>query len=178
MSEISADQAHLLVHHVLLGMLKNESGITRTLIAAVPNVHLDYRPDPHAMTANELLRHIAGADNLFLKTIVNGVFTPGSVKIPEAANSPQAVAEWYAAEHARNLDAVSALTGEQLIRMVDFRGLFERPAFFFLQFGLSHVIHHRGQLSTYLRPMGSRVPAIYGESYDSKEAKKAVQPVA
>jgi uncharacterized damage-inducible protein DinB len=56
---------------------------------------------------------------------------------------------------------------------VDFRGLFERPAYLFIQIGLLHTIHHRGQLSTYLRPMGGKVPAIYGESYDSAEAKKA-----
>jgi len=44
--------------------------------------------------------------------------------------------------------------------------------------GLLHAVHHRGQLSTYLRPMGGKVPAIYGESYDSAEAKKAAQSVA
>jgi uncharacterized damage-inducible protein DinB len=43
---------------------------------------------------------------------------------------------------------------------------------------LNHTIHHRGQLSTYLRPMGSKVPAIYGESYDSAQAKKAAQAQA
>jgi uncharacterized damage-inducible protein DinB len=41
----------------------------------------------------------------------------------------------------------------------------------FLQIGLHHSIHHRGQLSMYLRPMGSKVPAIYGESSDSAKAK-------
>jgi uncharacterized damage-inducible protein DinB len=30
------------------------------------------------------------------------------------------------------------------------------------------AIHHRGQLSTYLRPMGGTVPSIYGPSADSK----------
>jgi uncharacterized damage-inducible protein DinB len=36
-----------------------------------------------------------------------------------------------------------------------------------------HSIHHRGQLSMYLRPMGAKVPAIYGESYDSAQARLA-----
>lgn len=72
-------------------------------------------------------------------------------------------------------DAVTKLSGEQLIKMVDFRRLFERSAYTFLQTGLLHTVHHRGQLSTYLRPMGHQVPAIYGESYDSAEAKKAAQ---
>jgi uncharacterized damage-inducible protein DinB len=36
----------------------------------------------------------------------------------------------------------------------------------YLQFMLMHLSHHRGQLSTYLRPMGSKVPSIYGGSAD------------
>ena len=55
--------------------------------------------------------------------------------------------------------------------MIDFRGLFQLPAVTFLHFGLNHSIHHRGQLSMYLRPMGAKVPAIYGESYDSAKAQ-------
>jgi uncharacterized damage-inducible protein DinB len=45
----------------------------------------------------------------------------------------------------------------------------------YFEFSLRHSIHHRGQLSAYLRAMGGKVPAIYGESYDSAEAKKAAQ---
>lgn len=175
MSEMTAEQAHLFVHHVVLGTLKNESRTTRSVLAAVPNAHLDYRPEPCAKTANELLRHIASADNFFLKSIVDGVFAPGSVKIPEDVKTPEEIVEWYGSEYAKHFDAVTKLSGEQLIRMVNFRGLFERPAYTFLQAGLLHIVHHRGQLSTYLRPMGGKVPAIYGESYDSAEAKKAAQ---
>ena len=178
MSEMTAEHAHLFVHNVLLGVLRNESRTTRTVLAAVPNVNLDYRPDPCAKTANELLRHIASADNFFLKSVVDGAFVPGSVKIPEGVTTPAEVAAWYGDEHAKNLEAVTRLSGEELIRTVNFRGQFERPAYTFLQNGLLHAVHHRGQLSTYLRPMGGKVPAIYGESYDSAEAKKAAQVVA
>ncbi|MGH9588999.1 MAG: DinB family protein [Terracidiphilus sp.] len=178
MNEITAEQAHFFVHNLFLSMLRNESRITRSVLAAVPGTNLDYRPDSCAKSANELLRHIAGADNLFLKTVIDGAFVPGSVKVPEKIKAPREVAEWYESEHARNLEAVSKLSGEQLIGTVDFRGAFQRPAWFFLQMGLVHAVHHRGQLSTYLRPMGGKVPAIYGESYDSAEAKKAAQPVA
>lgn len=175
MTELTAEQAHLFVHTVLLGILKNESRTTRSVLAAVPDTHLDYRPDPCAKTANELLRHIAGADNLFLKSVIDGAFVPGSVKVPENITTPQEVAEWYGNEHEKHLDAVSKMSGEQLVKIIDFRGLFQRPAYSFLQGGLLHAIHHRGQLSTYLRPMGGKVPAIYGESYDSAQAKKAAQ---
>jgi uncharacterized damage-inducible protein DinB len=53
--------------------------------------------------------------------------------------------------------------------------MFQSPAVVFLQIALNHSIHHRGQLSVYLRPMGSKVPSIYGESYDAAEARKAAQ---
>lgn len=178
MSEVTAEQAHLIVHNVVLGILKNESRTTRSVLAAVPNANLDYRPDPRAKTANELLRHIASADNFFLKSVADGTFVPGSVKIPEDVKEPEEIVEWYEREYAKNFDAVAKLSGEQLIKVVDFRGLFERPAYTFLQAGLLHIVHHRGQLSTYLRPMGGKVPAIYGESYDSAEAKKAAQALA
>lgn len=175
---MTAEQVHLFVQNVLLPILKNEGRTTHSVLAAIPDVSLDYRPDPCAKTAGELLRHIVTSDNTFLKSVIDGIFVPGSVKIPEDINTPPQLAKWFASEHAQNVDKVSQLSGEQLTRMVDFRGLFQRPAFVFLQIGLHHTVHHRGQLSTYIRPMGGKVPAIYGESYDSAEAKKAAQAVA
>ena len=64
-------------------------------------------------------------------------------------------------------------TPEQLMRVVDFRGMLQMPAVSYLLLGLRHTIHHRGQLSSYLRCMGAKVPAMYGESYDSEQARKA-----
>ena len=173
MGELTAEQAHVLVHNVLLGTIKTESRTTKSVIAAVPGNNLDYRPDPCAKSANELLRHIAVADNFFLEAVVNGVFNPKSVSIPDDLKAPAEIANWYEQTYAKNFEALTQLPGEKLIKVVDFRGMFQLPAFQFIQFGLLHAIHHRGQLSTYLRPMGGKVPAIYGESYDSAEAKKA-----
>lgn len=175
MSELTVEQAYALVENVLLGNIKTESRTTKTIIAAVPPTNLDYRPDPYAKTANELLRHIAIADNFFLEAVINGVFNPQSVSIPEELKAPADIADWYERTYAKNFAALAKLPPEKLIKMVDFRGLFQKPAYTFIQLGLLHTIHHRGQLSTYLRPMGSKVPAIYGESYDSAEAKKAAQ---
>jgi uncharacterized damage-inducible protein DinB len=172
-NELTAEQVYALVQNVMLANIKTESRTTKAVIAAVPGGNLDYRPDPNAKSANELLRHIAAADNFFLKSVIDGVFVPGSVAIPENVRTPGEVADWYEQTYAANFDAVAKLPGEHLVRMVDFRGMVQRPAFAFIQFGLLHTIHHRGQLSTYLRPMGGKVPAIYGESYDSAEAKKA-----
>ena len=175
MSNITAEQAHFLLHNVFLATMKTESGTTKKILEAVPADRTSYQPDACAKTANELLRHIATAEFFFLEAVINGVFNPGGVKIPETAVTPADVAAWYEQTFARNLEALGKLSGEQLAKLVDFRGMFQMPAVMFLQFGLSHTIHHRGQLSTYLRPMGAKIPAIYGESYDSAQAKKAAQ---
>ena len=79
----------------------------------------------------------------------------------------------YGAAFQTNFDRLTQLSSEQLLKVVDFRGLFQHPAVLYLQFAINHSIHHRGQLSVYLRPMGAKVPSIYGESYDDAQARKA-----
>jgi uncharacterized damage-inducible protein DinB len=173
MQELTAEHATLLLQSYL-GALKTESRLTREVLAAVPAEKADYRPDPVSKSALELVRHIASADNRFVEAVITGVFDLAS-GIPDAVQTPAQIATWYAERHARNFEALLQATPEQLLKMVDFRGLMQRPAVTFLMIGLHHTIHHRGQLSSYLRCMGARVPAIYGESYDSAEAKKAAQ---
>ncbi|HEY4051938.1 MAG TPA: DinB family protein [Acidobacteriaceae bacterium] len=61
---------------------------------------------------------------------------------------------------------LDALSGEDLTAPVDFIGLRNDPAVAYLKIAIRHTVHHRGQLSAYLRPMGAKVPAIYIESAD------------
>jgi uncharacterized damage-inducible protein DinB len=174
MEEMTAENALFLLHGLYLPALKNESRVTKKVIEAVPAGKADYRPDPVSKTANELVRHIAAADVRFVDTVINGKFETGAL-LPAELKTPAEIAAWYEKSYAERLDALSKLTSEQLMKIVDFRGLFQRPAVTFLMFGAHHTIHHRGQLSAYLRSMGAKVPAIYGESYDSEQAKKAAQ---
>jgi uncharacterized damage-inducible protein DinB len=175
MADITPEQAHFLLHNFLLGTLKNESRTTKKILEAVPADRATYQPDSCSRTAIELVRHIAAAEQFFLEAPINGVFNPGAVKIPDNITTPTEIAVWYEETYARNFEALTKLSSEQLAKILDFRGMFQMPAVLFLQLGLSHTIHHRGQLSTYLRPMGGKVPAMYGESYDSALAKKAAQ---
>jgi uncharacterized damage-inducible protein DinB len=170
---LTAEQAIFLLQDLLIPLLKAEHRMTKAVLEAVPADKPDYRPDPNAKTAMELARHIAAAENRFLETTINGEFNASTGAIPENVKTPAEIARWYADRFEKNCDALNKLNGEQLLKMVDFRGMFQRPAVAFVQIGLNHSIHHRGQLSTYLRPMGGKVPAIYGESYDSALAKQA-----
>jgi uncharacterized damage-inducible protein DinB len=175
MQPMTAQQAEFLVQSVYLSTLKNESRITKKILEAVPGDTCEYRPNPVSKSAIELARHIAMAENRFLETTINGVFDMNAAAIPENVKMPSEIAAWYEQRFAGNLEALSKLSGEQLMKIVDFRGMFQRPAWTFLMLGLHHTIHHRGQLSCYLRPMGAKVPSIYGESYDDAQAKKTAQ---
>jgi uncharacterized damage-inducible protein DinB len=175
MSELTAEQAYVLVQNFLLGTIKVESKTTKKVLEAVPADKSGYRPDAKAKSATELVRHIAAAEIRFLDFVIKGVFDTGEI-LPGNLATPQDVANWYETASAERFSALTKLTGEQLTQVLDFRGIFQRPAYVFIQTGLLHTIHHRGQLSAYLRPAGGRVPAIYGESYDSAEAKKQAVP--
>jgi len=170
---LTAEQAVFLLHDLYLGTLKMESSTTKKILEAVPADKGEYRPDPASRTAMELTRHIAAADNRFVETAINGVFDTNPAMIPENVKTPVEIAAWYEERYAKNIEALTKVSGERLAKIVDFRGMFQWPAVKFLMFGLNHTIHHRGQLSSYLRCMGAKVPAIYGESYDSALAKKA-----
>jgi len=170
---MTPEQALFVLNEVYLPALKAEHRMTKAVLEAVPGDKPDFRPDPFAKPALELVRHIAAAEIRFLETTINGEFSAAPAAFPESAKTPADFAAWYAQRFEANVQTLTKLSGEQLIKMVDFRGLFQRPAVSFVQLGMSHTIHHRGQLSTYLRPMGGKVPAIYGESYDSAQAKKA-----
>jgi uncharacterized damage-inducible protein DinB len=170
---MTPDQAKFLLHDVFFGTLKNESRTTKKVLESVPADRSEFRPDPASRSALELARHIAAADNRFVETAVNGVFDTNPAMIPESVKTPTEIAAWYEQRYANNLEALTKVPPEQLAKIVDFRGMFQLPAVNFLLFGLTHTIHHRGQLSSYLRCMDSKVPAIYGESFDSAQAKKA-----
>ena len=174
MPEMTAEQAAFFLQGMYLGALKNESRLTKNILAAVPADKSDFRPDPVSKSAIELVRHIAAAEPRFLGTVITGEFSLAPATIPDNA-TPQEIAAEYEERFAKDFDALTKATPEQLLRIVDFRGLMQRPAVTFLMMGLHHTIHHRGQLSSYLRCMGAKVPSIYGESYDDAQARKGAR---
>lgn len=149
---------------VMLDGLTREAEITKKVIAAIPDAASSYKPDEHARTAKDLAWHLANTDVQFLDGIADLNFNMAN---PE--NKPQTSAEvvaWYDENIKRGVSRVAGMTPEQLMTPVEFFGVFNFPAVMYLGFLNNHSIHHRGELSTYLRPMGSKVPSIYGGSYD------------
>jgi uncharacterized damage-inducible protein DinB len=149
---------------MMLDGIVREAEVTKKVIAAVPDAKSDYRPDPNARTAKELAWHLANSDIQFLDGIADVKF---NMESPEHKPKTSAeVAAWYDANIKRGVARVAAMTPQQLLTPVNFFNVFNLPAVLYLGFLNNHSIHHRGELTTYLRPMGSKVPSIYGGSYD------------
>jgi uncharacterized damage-inducible protein DinB len=156
----------LAVFNLVMGNADYETPVTRKVIAAVPAGKEDYAPDPKSMNALKLAWHIASADVWFMNSIADGKFAPGEPGVPAEIKSAADVAAWYDANRPAAAARMKAMSGEDLARPLDFMGVFTMPGVAILTLNLRHLIHHRGQLSAYLRPMGAKVPGIYGPSGD------------
>ncbi|HEX3351341.1 MAG TPA: DinB family protein [Terriglobales bacterium] len=171
-SPLTPDQARFILD-TALPTLKTEHQTTRRVIEAIPLDKGDYRPDAVSKTALELAWHIVAAEKRFLAGISAGAFDFSPIPRPDSIKNSAGIATWFGETFAANMKKLEGLSGESLTKMVDFRGMFQRPAATFLSLALNHTIHHRGQLSMYLRPMGAKVPSIYGESYDATQDRLA-----
>jgi uncharacterized damage-inducible protein DinB len=168
---MSPEQGDFLRHFTLVS-LKNEHPVTLRVIRAIPEDKKEYRPTDVGRSAWDLAWHIVSAEHRFLASVLSGAFDFSSTR-PESVKSIADLCRWYGDAFQRDIEGIRSLPAGDLVKTVDFRGILQLPAVAYLQIGLNHTIHHRGQLSTYLRPMGAKVPSIYGESYDAALARQS-----
>ena len=153
----------------LIADFENEIQTTQRVLEAVPVDHLSYQPDAKAKTGLGLVRHITLEDEWLLDCIANGEFTPPPDDSDDCGimNPADAVAR-YKEKVPAALGRVRSMSGDQLTKVIDLFGMIQAPGVNFLAMAVKHSVHHRGQLSTYLRPMGGAVPGIYGPSADTQ----------
>ena len=146
-----------------------EMQTTMRILAAAPDNHLDYHPDSASKTALGLLRHLALEDAWLLDSIADGAFNqpPDDSDACGIMKSADAVA-YYKEKVPAALARVKAMSPEQLAGIIDLFGMMQMPAANFISLAMKHSVHHRGQLSSYLRAMGGKVPGIYGPSADTQ----------
>ena len=161
---LNGDQAKTFLQY-FLGIMATEFPTTKKVIAAVPQDKSEWRPDPKAKSGLELAWHLATAEIFFLDGVINGGYDMSGGE-PAPPNTVNEILSFYEKNYHDRVSKLQALSGEQLLKSVSFFGLMELPAVMHLNFMLMHSAHHRGQLSVYLRPMGSKVPSIYGGSAD------------
>jgi uncharacterized damage-inducible protein DinB len=113
----------------------------------------------------ELAWHLAASDAWFGEGVAKGDFSHSEPAMPANASVADLTA-FYNREVPAKIAKVKQLSGDQLAQIVDFFGVMKVPNFALIGFWNNHSIHHRGQLSTYLRAVNAHVPSIYGGSAD------------
>lgn len=138
------------------------------VLRALPEDRLDYRPHESSPSA----RQLASTITFGLRACVNVATNRRSEWRNEPPPPlPELIAsfERLSAELDERVSAMDDAAWEQRAQFyVGDRLVSEQPVSVFLWFILFDGIHHRGQLSAYLRPMGGKVPAIYGPSGDER----------
>jgi uncharacterized damage-inducible protein DinB len=165
---MQAEQAKFLIEY-FAKMMGEESKVTAKVIAAVPDDKRSYKPDEKSRDAWELATHLALGDVWFLDSIIDGSFKfdpEGEKQQAGQFKNATDLAAWYTKEYGARLERLRALPSDKLTKVVDFFGMFQWPNAAYIGFANNHSTHHRGQLASYLRAMGSKVPAIYGGSAD------------
>jgi uncharacterized damage-inducible protein DinB len=166
----NSDQARAIAA-AMTALWTGELPATIRVLSAVPDANRDCQPDPKSRSAWELATHIASADVWFLDSIERGVFQfdPDAAKQAESQfRSISEVAAYYEATVPVRLDRLKNLSSDQLAEPVDFFGMMKMSRAAWIGFANNHSVHHRGQLSSYLRALGSKVPDIYGPSADAE----------
>lgn len=158
----------------LTSQFNYETRTTRKHLERLPNDKFDWRPHQKSFTAGGLASHIVECINW-----TNDVFTKNEVDINPATYKP------FLSGSTNDLLAAfdnAVETGKRILAEVDDeaamqpwslkvngRVLFERPRVdVFRDFTLSHLIHHRGQFSVYLRLLEVPVPSTYGPTADEQ----------
>jgi uncharacterized damage-inducible protein DinB len=157
---------------VLLAELTGETKTARRHLERLPDEHFTWRPHAKSYTAGELASHIVDCIRW-----TRAIFSADELNLDERPFTPTAATS--SVTLLQTFDAASEAARQAMIASVDanadgrwalkMRGKvwFEKPReAVFRDMTLNHLIHHRGQLSVYLRLLDVKVPGSYGPTAD------------
>jgi len=151
---------------LFLKFWEKEAAATKNVLSRIPEGS-DYRPDPKSRTAREIAHLIVREEVALVDGLEKGFLE--WVEIPAPPTMAEVV-NAYVRSHddiTRRLHAVDGARWEQKVPfMYNGQEVMSAPGYENAWGFLLDMVHHRGQISTYLRPMGSTVPQIYGPSAD------------
>ncbi len=162
------------ISDTLLPEFDHEVGTTRKVLERVPEDRWDWTPHEKSMKMGRLACHVAEMP-MFATSIATSDsmdFAKGDYKVIEAADRKQLL-DAFDKVTAEARAAIAGLSNEEFMKswslVNDGKTLMTMPKAVVLRsFMMNHLIHHRGQLSVYLRLTDTAVPSIYGPSADDR----------
>lgn len=146
---------------------EREFQTTLKVMKAYPKDRLDLKPSEKSRSAKDLLWTLVSEEH-----VASGV-TKGQVdftNVPKAPDSVEEIIGTYERMHKENLEKVKNLSEQDYNSSIQFfvgpktPGLVRRADVLWTT--VMDNVHHRGQLSVYLRLVGAKVPSIYGPTAD------------
>jgi uncharacterized damage-inducible protein DinB len=157
----------------LAAELKQESATTRRLLERVPEDKFSWKPHEKSMTLGRLASHLAELPALLVNALTADEidFASGDYK-PFAASSVEELLEKFDANISEGVERLKGTADERMFETWRMRRgeqvMFELPRVAVVRgVVLNHVVHHRGQLSVYLRLLDVPLPSIYGPTADA-----------
>ena len=158
----------------LLSDLDTELDATRRVLAAVPWDRADYKPHEASMTLGQLARHLATLPRFGTLSLDTDAVEMTELQMPqdEIDSTDDLLGVWDQTSAALR-DGLRAADDAHLAGAwsMSMRGrpVAEGPRHGVVRrWSLSHMAHHRGQLTVYLRLLDVPVPGVYGPSADDK----------
>ena len=156
----------------LIAEMEHEAKVTRTCLERVPAEKFDWKPHEKSMPFGKLAVHIAEMFSWTPATLQHAEldFATMDYKPLEPATTAELV-EYLDKTVAEAIDVLRNTSDEQFLETWTLRNgeavYFTLPKVAVMRsFVMNHIIHHRGQLSVYLRLNDIPVPSIYGPSAD------------
>ena len=160
----------LKLNEPLLIELRQEAQTTKTMLGRLSPNALNWRPHPKSRTLGEVAAHIADLPGLFIVPLDKGEFDRNDYTLGKG-ESVEVILETFDTNVAGALEQLSTMSDEQLLSSWRYhygeRVVFEQPRLAVVRaVALNHLIHHRGQLSVYLRLLDVPLPSVYGPTAD------------
>lgn len=159
----------------LLPEFDREMGLTRRVLDRVPDAQFPWSPHPTSVTLGRLAEHLAELPQWASITMTQSSLEmttprPDGYQSPATRNAVLAMMDANIAK--ARVDLVGKTDAEFMAPWTLRAGgkeVFTMPkAAVMRNFVLNHIVHHRGQMTVYLRMLGVAIPSIYGPSGDEK----------
>jgi uncharacterized damage-inducible protein DinB len=161
------------ISEMLLPEFDQEMASTRKILACVPDDKLSWKPHEKSMTLGRLASHVAEMPHWALPTMGQDSLEikPGETAF-NAASSAEILA-YFDKNAVTARELIAGASDEAMARPWSFiyngHPVFTMPKAAVLRnMVFNHMVHHRGQLSVYLRMQDVAIPGMYGPSADER----------
>lgn len=157
----------------LLGEFDHEMKTTRSILERVPEKDLAWKPHAKSYSLGELAAHVAGLLNWIPRAFVGTEFDMKSIPRANPIASTKELLERFDESSRKAREIIERASDDELNTKWQLRNgervMFTMPRKVSLRsFVMNHHIHHRGQLSVYLRLLDVPLPEMYGPTADTR----------